>query len=170
VVACAVVVGVVLVIGLAGTPNGSPKPTSGPVQLYQPVQLHLADYQAGDCLYEPTIVGGGTTWPDPTGQVPCGQRHTYEVFYANDYYWPQDGAFPGTSAVEAKGRAECDARFAAYTGVAASASEYIYVDILPIDSDSWDSGDRALDCIAYLATIADSDGTMVTGSIKGSHR
>jgi hypothetical protein len=170
VVACAVVVGVVLVIGLAGTPNGSPKPTSGPVHLYQPVQLYLADYQAGDCLYEPTIVGGGTTWPDPMRQVPCGQRHTYEVFYANDYYWPQDGAFPGTSAVEAKGRAECDARFAAYTGVAASASEYIYVDILPIDSDSWDSGDRALDCIAYLATIADSDGTMVTGSIKGSHR
>jgi hypothetical protein len=170
VVACAIAVGLVLVIGLAGTPSGSPEPASGPVQLYQPVRLYLADYQAGDCLYEPTIAGGGATWPDPMWQVPCGQRHTYEVFYANDAYWPQDGAFPGTSAVEAKGRAECDARFVAYTGVAASASEYIYVDILPIDSDTWDSGDRALDCIAYLATIADSDGTMVTGSIKGSHR
>lgn len=166
VVACAIVVGLVLVIGLAGTPNGTPKPTSGGVDLL------LDDYQAGDCLYGPSSIDSGGEWPYLAWQVPCGQQHTYEVFYVNEAYWSQDEAFPGTPAVEKQGQAECESQFQAYIGGPQTASAYVFTYVAPLGSDQWNYGQwdysRSLDCIAYLPTAGNPNGGMVTGSIKGS--
>ena len=59
-------------------------------------------------------------WPKLTQAVACGQAHTAEVFYANDYFWPKGGTYPGDATIKKDATAECDSAFQSYVGIAYS--------------------------------------------------
>jgi hypothetical protein len=164
--ACAVIVALGAV-RLAVTSDGGPTASQiGAVQLLQ------ADYRAGECLMGDgsLIIDNGDQSQDWVFQVPCGQPHLYEVFYANFGYWPRQAAFPGTSAVDDRGEAECAARFAAYVGVPLEQSKYSYTDILPGDGGTWAHGVRTLACIAFSRQMTGPDFGFITGSVKGTRQ
>ena len=99
--------------------------------------------------------------------MPCGQGHTAEVFYANNYHWNKNGAYPGDKAIKDNATAACDSAFQSYVGIAYSKSQYVWTDIVP-DSSTWPTGDRALHCVAYYATNAQPAGEIMHASIKGT--
>jgi hypothetical protein len=165
--ACAVIVALGAV-RLAATSDGGPTASQiGAVELFQ------ADYRAGECLMGDfnIITGNGDPSQDSVFQVPCEEPHLYEVFYANFGYWPRHAAFPGTSAVDDRGEAECAARFAAYVGVPLGApSRYGYTDILPDNGGIWARGVRTLACIAFSMQMTGPDFGFITGSVKGTRQ
>ena len=162
--ACAVIVALGAV-RLAATSDGPAASQIGTFQLFQ------AYYRAGECLTGDIniITGNGDPSQEMVSQVPCGQPHLYEVLYANFGYWPRHAAFPGTSAVDDQGKAECAARFAAYVGVPlGQPSKYGYTDIVPDNGGSWASGVRTLACIAFSMQMTGPDFGFITGSMKGT--
>src|SRR6266700_1396559 len=51
-------------------------------------ELRLAQLQAGDCLTGANLqLNKNTPWPKVSQGVPCGQGHTAEVFYGDNYLW-----------------------------------------------------------------------------------
>jgi Septum formation len=143
-------------------PTVSATPTTG--------SLTLQQLQVGDCLKGKDLdLNTDNPWPNVSAAVPCSQAHTAEVFYANNNFWPQNGAYPGDKAVNKAGTAACDNAFRAYVGIAYSKSQYTWTNIIP-DATSWVSKppDRALHCVAYYSTSADPAGATLTRSIKGT--
>ena len=137
-------------------------PTIGNLQLYQ--------LRAGDCLTGANLnLNLATPWPKLSLAVPCSQGHTAEVFYANNYYWPKNDAYPGDATIKKDATAGCDGAFRSYVGIAYSQSQYTWTDIVP-DSATWPSGDRGLHCVAYYAPSGHLSGKTVYGSIKGTAR
>jgi hypothetical protein len=113
-------------------------------------------------------LGGGGTWPTYVTRVPCTQKHEAEVFFAKEI-WPQSLAYPGKQAVDDQAKARCTASFAAYDGTDYTDSSFSYTQIVDDDSASWASGQRSLECIAYLPfSTGPSGATPVDYSIKGS--
>jgi serine/threonine protein kinase len=139
----------------------------GPVPGAMP--LYLFDYQPGDCLYGNVSLDPSVPWPDPAWQVPCTQRHSFEVFYANDSFWPASEAYPGVSKLASQASAKCDAAFTAYDRASPTISIYTYTFVEPVTSDNWVSGARGLTCLAYEDVTAHPDSQVITtGSIKGA--
>ena len=99
--------------------------------------------------------------------MPCSQGHTAEVFYANNYYWHKNSAYPGDATIKKDAAAACDSAFQSYVGIAYSQSQYTWTDVVP-DSATWPSGDRGLHCVAYYAPSNQPAGATVVGSIKGT--
>jgi hypothetical protein len=175
-----VVVVVALVLGLS---SGSPKTTAAGTAS-TPSQTHgasatatptptvggllLAQFQAGDCLTGANMQLNKTTpWPKVTLAVPCGQDHTAEVIFANNYFWSKSGSYPGSNAIRNKAIAGCDSAFQSYVGIAYSKSMYTWTDIVP-DASTWPGGDRALHCVAYYATTVQPAGVTLHSSIRGT--
>jgi len=130
--------------------------------------LQLTQLQVGDCLTGANLNLNLTTpWPKLSLAVPCSQGHTAEVFYANNYYWPKNSAYPGGVTIKKDATAACDSAFQSYVGIAYSQSQYTWTDIVP-DSATWPSGDRGLHCVAYYAPSSKPSGATVFGSIKGT--
>jgi serine/threonine protein kinase len=139
----------------------------GPVPGATP--LNLFDYQPGDCLYGNVSLDPSVPWPDPAWQVPCTQRHSFEVFYASDSFWAATEAYPGESKLDTQASAKCDAAFTAYDHASPAISIYTYTYIEPVTSDNWASGARGLTCLAYEEVTAHPDSQVITtGSIKGA--
>jgi serine/threonine protein kinase len=142
------------------SPTASTVPTTG--------QLKLAQLAVGDCLTGSNLqLNKATPWPKLSTAVPCSQGHTAEVFYSNDSFWPKSKAFPGSSGITTDANAACNSAFASYVGIAYSKSSYTWTDIVP-DASTWPGGDRALHCVAYLASDAHKAGETLTGTIKGT--
>ena len=130
--------------------------------------LQLAQLQVGDCLTGANLNLNLTTpWPKLSLAVPCSQGHTAEVFYANNYYWHKNSAYPGDATIKKDATAACDRAFQSYVGIAYSQSQYTWTDVVP-DSATWPSGDRGLHCVAYYAPSNQPAGATVFGSIKGT--
>jgi hypothetical protein len=56
-----------------------------------------------DCLTGSDLgLGTGGTWPDLVTVMPCTQRHTAEVFFAENA-WPQSMAYSGNNVSLAAG-------------------------------------------------------------------
>jgi hypothetical protein len=161
-VACAIVVLIVVVVGLANTGSAPQLPAPGAQQLY------YSDYQTGDCLYGSYPNRGGGTWPSMAWQVPCGQSHSDEVFFASLTYWPAGAAYPGTQAVQDQGYAACESQFTRYVGVYPVDSVYNWTYVAPYPASDWQAGDRELACIAYKWMPGHSNGVPMKGSIRGS--
>jgi hypothetical protein len=144
----------------SATPSPKATPTVG--------NLQLAQLQVGDCLTGANLnLNLSTPWPKLSEAVPCSQGHTAEVFYANNYYWPKIGSYPGGATIKKDATAECDSAFRSYVGIAYSQSQYTWTDIVP-DASTWPDGDRGLHCVAYYAPTGQLAGATVTGSIKGT--
>ena len=130
--------------------------------------LQLTQLRVGDCLTGANLNLNLTTpWPKLSLAVPCSQGHTAEVFYANNYYWHKNSAYPGDATIKKDATAACDSAFQSYVGIAYSQSQYTWTDVVP-DSATWPSGDRGLHCVAYYAPSNQPAGATVFGSIKGT--
>jgi len=144
------------------SPSPQPTPTVG--------NLSLNQLQVGDCLTGANLnLNLATPWPKLSRAVPCSQGHTAEVFYANNYYWPKNGAYPSDATIRKDATAACDSAFQSYVGIAYSQSQYTWTDIVP-DASTWPLpiGDRGLHCVAYYATSAQRAGLILHSSIKGT--
>jgi hypothetical protein len=143
-------------------PRATPTPTVGSLQLYQ--------LRVGDCLTGANMDLNTTNpWPKLTLAVPCNQAHTAEVFFADNDFWRQNSAFPGSSKVSKEGNEACNNAFRAYVGIAYSKSIYTWTNIIP-DASTWPTGDRGLHCVAYYSTPQERAGVTLTHSIKGSRK
>ena len=132
--------------------------------------LLLTQLQAGDCLTGADLeLDTAKPWPRLAMAVPCGQRHTAEVFLATNRFWPEDLPFPGGGTVVRAADAACNRAFASYVGIAYAKSVYTWTNIFP-DASTWAYGDRGLHCVAYYPTPDRRAGAYLTGSIKGSRR
>ena len=177
VVCAAVIAGLVLVIDMhAGPAVGqgagsarsltSPAPTATPTVGY----LTLAQLRAGDCLTGADLrLDTAKPWPQLAEAVPCGQRHTAEVFLANDSFWTGNLPYPGGATVVRAADAACNSAFRSYVGIAYDKSRYTWTNVFP-DAATWLVGDRGLHCVAYYSTQKQRAGAYLTGSIKGSRR
>ena len=146
------------------THSASPSPRATPTV----GNLQLSQLQVGDCLTGANLNLNLTTpWPKLSLAVRCSQGHTAQVFYANNYYWPKDSAYPGAATIKKDATAECDSAFQSYVGIAYSQSQYTWTDIVPAAA-TWPSGDRGLHCVAYYAPSGQPSGATVFGSIKGT--
>jgi hypothetical protein len=175
--AAVLVIAVVLVLTLgssssnknAGSSTSAP-PTQSASAVATPTtgNLQVSQFQVGDCLTGANLqLNQNTPWPKLSLAVPCSQAHTAEVFYANDYYWSKNTAFPGGQAVAQAASAECNKAFQSYVGIAYSQSRYTWTVTVPNQS-SWPAGDRAMHCMAYYKTSAVPSGETMHGSIKGT--
>jgi len=144
----------------SASPSASPTPTVGELQLKQ--------FRVGDCLTGANLqLNQNTPWPKLSQAVPCGQGHTAEVFYANNYYWAKNAPFPGANAITQTATAECNNAFQSYVGIASSKSIYTWTVTVPNQS-TWPTGDRELHCMAYYKTNAVPSGETLHGSIRGT--
>jgi hypothetical protein len=129
-------------------------------------------FQPGECLAGAGLPGqlfstGLTSWEITVKQVPCAESHDVEVYFANSGFWSQSFPYPGESLVYGAARAECRAAMTQYVGISSNATQYSISLLLPT-SNSWSTGDRSLQCVAYLATRTGI--AAMTGSIKDARR
>jgi hypothetical protein len=132
--------------------------------------LTLSQLRVGDCLTGADLqLNTAKPWPQLALAVPCGQRHTAEVFLADNGFWPASLPFPGTRTVVKAADAACNTAFASYVGISYANSIYTWTNIIP-DAATWPDGDRGLHCVAYYATPHHKSGAYLTGSVEGSRR
>ncbi len=169
-----------LVIGLGAVrPGAAAGPSPGPARSLTPPApaatptvgfLTLTQLRVGDCLTGADLrLDTAKPWPQLARAVPCGQEHTAEVFLADDSFWPENMAYPGSATVVKVADAACNSAFGSYVGIAYDKSRYTWTNIFP-DAASWLVGDRGLHCVAYYSTTRQRAGAYLTGSIKGSRR
>ncbi len=170
-----------LTVGLGGSGHAAAQPRQIPSPRPSPARpaaatapavgnLKLAQLQVGDCLTGANMeLNTSNPWPKLTSAVPCRQRHTAEVFFADNTFWPKSMSFPGSAAIAKDGNATCNSAFLAYVGMAFPASMFTWTNIIP-DPSTWPSGDRGLHCIAYYPTHEQPAGATITGSIRGARK
>ena len=115
-------------------------------------------YATGTCLE------GITSSTDIVSQAPktidCGTAHDGEV--VGTFNLDPAAAYPGDRGLQSAAGQGCPPRFAAYVGIDFTASR---LDILPVipTQVAWQAGTREISCVALT-----TDGTKLTGSVKGS--
>jgi hypothetical protein len=122
--------------------------------------------QPGDCLQASDLGNDNIPWPAVNYAVSCTQRHTAEVFFA-DNIWPPSRSYPGDSAISDKWNARCLRAFTAYDGIELGHSAFDFTGTAP-DRGSWARGDRFAICVAYKHFMDGSGAQPVDYSIKGS--
>ena len=146
-------------------------PSSKPSPPPAPRQLAYNQLRTGDCLTGGNlagVLGTDNPWPTKVTSVPCNESHVAEVYYANEHFWPQNGAFPGYNTLVDQAASQCQSQQTAYTGVSYAKSAYREDRIGPFGSDIWQRGDRELVCVAYYPTTAHPKGVTMTASIKAT--
>jgi hypothetical protein len=148
-----VMYGVIAVVVLGGTLFVARRGDTG--EITDAGNMSVFDLVVGDCFDVPNATGD----VDTVKGIPCGEAHTYEVFWTGEYpgdiqpaedealSWLQDGCMPA---------------FEAYVGLAYADSIY-YMGSLSPTEDSWATGDRAFAC--YLSNASE---TAITGSAEGT--
>ena len=91
--------------------------------------------------------------------VPCSDPHTHEAYFAVEH---EDGAYPGSTALETFAEQQCVGAFPSYVGVELSESRYYFTYLYPSVSTWNDKQDRQVVCFVV------SRDAPVTGSVKGS--
>jgi Septum formation len=168
----AIVAAVLALLGIWLLTSGAAASPRGPHRFRAPSvarQLTFTQLQVGDCLRGSDLrLNTDDPWPYPVSAVPCNETHTAEIFYVA--YWPEKMSFPGGKVITNQGTAICDAKFRAYVGIAPSKSALTWMGVAPVSSSAWDSGYRALVCVAFKPTNSQPAGAPLDGSIKGSRQ
>ncbi|HEY6296340.1 MAG TPA: septum formation family protein, partial [Streptosporangiaceae bacterium] len=174
----AIIAAVVITLGAqhaglsAGQSPGAGRSTTAPTPTATPTVggLTLGQLRAGDCLTGANLqLDTARPWPQLARAVLCRQRHTAEVFLADNAFWPEDLAFPGSATITKVADAACNSAFRTYVGIPYAKSIYTWTNVIP-DASTWPDGDRGLHCVAYYATAHHQAGAVLTRSIKDSRR
>ena len=149
-----VVVAVVIAVAIGGLLFGAGRSSTGEID--RAGDLSANDLRVGDCfdLKEPDA--------EEVGDVaahPCTEAHEYEVFHVGLL---AEGPYPGQDALTKFVIDNCEPTFGAYIGTAYVDSQLDFSWLYPSD-DSWEEGDRSVQCAAY-----DPRNNRLTSSLKGS--
>ena len=149
-----IVIAVVIAVALGGTLFGAGRSSTGEID--RAGDLSANDLRVGDCfdLKDPDAEEVG----DVAAQ-PCTEAHEYEVFYVGLL---AEGSYPGEQALTEFVIDNCEPAFGTYIGTAYLDSQLDFSWLYPSD-DSWDDGDRSIQCAAY-----DPRNTRLTSSLRGS--
>jgi len=137
-----------------GTTN-APRPSDASITASSTVNafsLHV-----GDCLNSASINGDFSEVPG----VPCNEAHDSEVTYIYDL---TDASFDADT-INAEATTQCTQALSDYVGPNyASVTPGIGMSYFIPTSDSWNSGDREVDCLAMTT----SNNPDLTSSVKGT--
>lgn len=127
-------------------------------QIAKPGDLGAVDLRVGDCydLKEPQA-----SEIEDVAAKPCTEAHEYELFFVGSL---PEGAYPADAVFERYVLDNCDPAFATYVGTAYQDSTLDIYWLIPTP-DSWDSGDRSVQCAVYDPKIP-----RLTTSLKGASR
>ena len=114
------------------------------------------DLKVGDCLNDAELSGIVTSVP----VVSCEEPHDSEAYAEFDL---DEGPYPGSDAIVARGDAGCVEAFAAFVGIPRNESHLAYSYYQPTES-SWPQGDRRILCEIFDPT------SQTTGTLKGAAR
>jgi hypothetical protein len=115
---------------------------------------------AGTCVNG--IHEGATVTAATTRAVSCASAHENEVI--GNLTHPGSGSYPGMTVLLDYGQNPCLDAFRAYVGVDFEVSSLMMIEVVPTDV-TWLKGDRLISCV-----VLPSDGTKLTGSVKGTAR
>lgn len=118
----------------------------------------------GDCMnaHYREVQAGAVLDPRNLRPVNCATAHENEVVGLVTY--TGDGAFPGIPALSDFAVAPCVAAFETYVGISFQASALDMFPLTPSDG-TWVKGHRTIACV-----VVTLDGSMVTGSVRGTAR
>jgi hypothetical protein len=125
-------------------------------ELLEPAELNVFELRVGDCLDE---FAEGTD-VSTVNAVPCGERHTDEVYLSTQM---EDGEFPGVDGARAFAEQACAEGFLEFVGIPWEESELDFGFFNPTEA-SWADGDREV-----LCTITDPQ-SAITGTLAGVNR
>ncbi len=123
--------------------------------------LDVQDVRVGDCfdLEGDVPEGGGEI--SSVRAIPCGEPHVYEMYFVGDYPEGEEPSGPNEDYTAWEQDA-CVGSFESYVGHSFDTSIY-YISALTPTDESWDAGDRALQCFLH-----NEEETAVSGSAEGS--
>jgi hypothetical protein len=121
--------------------------------------LSVQDLRVGDCF----DFTDDSTEVTSVRAIPCGEPHIYEIYAVVEY---PSGEEP--SALDEPFTSweldQCVNSFQSYVGISYDDSVWYYSTLTPTQ-ESWDSGDRTIQCFLHNDTE-----TAVTGSAEGTAR
>jgi hypothetical protein len=123
--------------------------------------LDVQELRVGDCFELEDERTESTIEVTSVRAIPCDELHIYEMYFAGEY---PEGELP-TDPDEPYSEWEqdsCVQSFESYVGIDFDASVWYFSSLTPTD-ESWDAGDRLLQC--FLHNLEE---TQVTGSAQGS--
>jgi ribosomal protein L40E len=123
--------------------------------------LSVQDLQVGDCFDLEDERTADTTEVSTVRAIPCDQPHTYEMYFAGDYPAGELPTAPDEPYSEWE-EGSCVGSFESYVGIDFDSSRWYFSSLTPTD-ESWDAGDRLLQC--FLHNLEE---TAVTGSAEGT--
>lgn len=137
--------------------NQDPAPTSSNDGASPATEEDIStqDMRVGDCLNDATVGDVVNTVP----RVSCDGPHDSEVFFVGDL---PDGDYPGDDESSAAADALCYQPFIDFVGLPYEESAYDYTWYSPTQQ-SWESGSRAVRCVA----ITDSGEQLPAGTLAG---
>ena len=81
----------------SATPSQTHSASPAPMRPRRWAACRSTQLRAGDCLTGANLqLNTASPWPKLAQAVPCSQRHTAEVFLADNGFWPENVAFPGS--------------------------------------------------------------------------
>ncbi len=133
--------------------DGRPSPGGQAVR-----EVDAAAVRVGDCLLEPIPQTDDEI--ESLMTISCLERHAEEVYAAVRLTGDE---FPGVDTVGVSASTECMERFEEYVGLPYSESVLEFGFLTPTE-ESWDLGDRFVQCTVYHP-----DGERLTGSVRNGH-
>ncbi|NKY41359.1 septum formation family protein [Cellulomonas septica] len=161
-VATSVAAPALLLLALSGCallgPEEAPRESPGG-QITESADADVFSVQVGDCIN----VSGmeEDTEMESLPVVPCTDPHDGEIYAETEL---PEGDFPGDAEVQAQGEEFCAAEFETFVGIPYDDSALYLWPLTPTQA-GWDGvDDRVVQC------VLDTDGELVTGTLKGAAR
>ncbi len=125
-------------------------------------ELPVAELTVGDCLSEFYEAGSNFVFP-----VECSRSHVQEVVGSSPDILQAELAesvseFPGVSELNEIATVLCIAEFNSYTALDYESAEFLVTGVTP-NAEAWESGDRAIVCLA-----SNADESPIEGSLAAS--
>jgi hypothetical protein len=161
-VATSVAAPALLLLALSGCallgPEDAPRESPGG-QITESADADVFSVQVGDCINASAMEDD--TEMESLPVVPCADPHDGEIIAQTEL---PEGDFPGDDALVAQGEEFCAAEFETFVGIPYDDSA-LYVWPLTPSQGGWETvDDRVIQC------VLDTDGELVTGTLKGAAR